>query len=217
MVERAAETLYCTALMFSPLGELLGKHRKLMPTPAERLVWVSATGPRCRSSMPRSDDWARSSAGRTTCPCCGRTCPQQGVQLYCAPTADPRETWVASMRHVAAAGRCFVLAANQFARRADYPADYPLDAGPDEILSTGNSMIVSPLGEILAGPVNGQENILRTSLDLDTIPEGKYDFDAVGHYARPDVFQLTVDTRAQRAVIPADRIPADRIPADGAS
>lgn len=139
------------------------------------------------------------------------------MQLYCAPTADPRETWVASMRHVAAAGRCFVLAANQFARRADYPADYPLDAGPDEILSTGNSMIVSPLGEILAGPVNGQENILRTSLDLDTIPEGKYDFDAVGHYARPDVFQLTVDTRAQRAVIPADRIPADRIPADGAS
>ncbi|WP_276141437.1 nitrilase-related carbon-nitrogen hydrolase [Sciscionella marina] len=125
----------------------------------------------------------------------------KGVQLYCAPTADPRDSWVASMRHIACEGRCFVLAANQFARRSDFPADYPLETSdPDEVLCRGASVIVDPLGEILAGPATEGQTVLHAELDLGRITEGKYDFDAVGHYARPDIFSLNVNTAEQHAV-----------------
>lgn len=201
VVERAGGTLYCTALMFSPDGELLGKHRKLMPTAAERLVWGFGDG----STLPVVNT-AIGRLGTVICwenymPLLRMHMYAQGVQLYCAPTADPRETWVASMRHIAAEGRCFVLAANQFARRSDYPDDYPLDAAPDEVLSPGNSVIVSPLGEIVAGPAYGEETILQATLDLGAISEGTYDFDVTGHYARPDVFQLHVDTTPHSSTI----------------
>jgi nitrilase len=120
---------------------------------------------------------------------------RKGIQLYCAPTADPRETWVASMRHIACEGRCFVLSANQFARRSDYPDDYPVDVPADEIMCRGNSVIVSPLGELLAGPETDVEAILRAGVDLGQTIEGKFDFDVAGHYSRPDIFRLEVDER----------------------
>ena len=109
---------------------------------------------------------------------------------------------VKGMRHLALEGRCFVLSCNQFARRADYPADYPGAFGddPNTILSRGGSCIVSPLGEIIAGPVYDQEAILTADVDLDDVVRGKFDFDAVGHYARPDVFQLVVNERPTPAV-----------------
>ncbi|WP_020672697.1 nitrilase-related carbon-nitrogen hydrolase [Amycolatopsis nigrescens] len=200
VIERDLGTLYCTALTFSPDGALLGKHRKLMPTAAERLVWGFGDG----STMPVHD----TPIGRLgTVICWENYMPlmrmhmyAQGVQLYCAPTADPRETWVASMRHVAAEGRCFVLSANQFARRGDYPADYPVAGDPGDVLSVGNSVIVSPLGDVLAGPATEGETLLRAELDLGAIAEGKYDFDVAGHYSRPDIFTLEVDTRAKPPV-----------------
>ena len=200
VIERGRGTLYCTALMFAADGRLLGKHRKLMPTGAGRLVWGFGDG----STMPVVE----TSLGRLGAVICWENYMplmrmhmySQGVQLYCAPTADPRESWVASMRHVAAEGRCFVLSANQFTRRGDYPDDYPLDAASDEVLSPGNSLIASPLGELIAGPSTGAETVLHAELDLGAIPEGKYDFDVAGHYARPDVFRLTVDTREQEPV-----------------
>ena len=129
----------------------------------------------------------------------------KGIQLWCAPTADARDTWVATMRHVACEGRCFVLSANQFARRRDYPDDYPIEErDPEAVLCRGGSVIVSPLGEVLAGPEIEGEAILRAELDLDRIAEGKYDFDVVGHYARPDVFRLTVNERPTPAVVETD-------------
>lgn len=202
VIERGGGTLYCTALTFGPDGTLLGKHRKLMPTGSERLVWGFGDG----STMPVHD----TSIGRIgTVICWENYMPamrmhmySRGVQLYCAPTADPRDTWVSSMRHIACEGRCFVLAANQFARRRDYPDDYPLEPDTDgeTVLCRGNSVIVDPLGEILAGPATEGPTILRAEVDLGRIAEGKYDFDAVGHYARPDVFQLHVDDRPQEPV-----------------
>ncbi len=200
VIERDGGTLYCTALFLSPAGELLGKHRKLMPTGAERLVWGTGDG----STMPVFDT-PLGRLGAVICwenymPLMRMGMYAKGIQLYCAPTADARETWVASMRHIACEGRCFVLSANQFARRSDYPDDYPIDVSePDEVLCTGNSVIVSPLGELLAGPETGGEAILRAELDLDRIAEGKYDFDVAGHYARPDVFSLAVDERPKHA------------------
>lgn len=129
----------------------------------------------------------------------------QNVQLYLAPTADSRESWIATMRHIAMEGRCFVLSSNQFARRSDYPADYPLDDAfaPEAILTRGGSCIVHPLGEVIAGPIYDESALLVADLDLDDTVRGKFDFDVTGHYARPDIFDLRVDTRARGAVVMA--------------
>jgi nitrilase len=122
----------------------------------------------------------------------------KGVEIYLAPTADARDSWQATMRHVACEGRCFVLGCNQFVTKEMYPRD--LDGIEDltnqpEILCRGGSTIISPLGEELAGPLYGQEGILYADLDLGEVARGKLDFDVVGHYARPDVFQLTINER----------------------
>lgn len=124
----------------------------------------------------------------------------KGIQIYCAPTADQRDAWAASMRHIAVEGRCFVLSANQFTTRADFPADYPVEDAA--CACRGGSMIVDPFGRVLAGPHYEGEAVLVADLDLNEIPKGKFDFDAVGHYARPDIFQLTVDERPKPAVRP---------------
>jgi nitrilase len=120
---------------------------------------------------------------------------RKGVQIYCAPTVDDREVWVATMRHIAVEGRCFVVAACQYARRADYPADWSSSFGddPETELIRGGSCVIDPFGEVLAGPLYGEAAILRAELDLDQITRGKFDLDVVGHYARPDVFKLEVD------------------------
>ena len=124
----------------------------------------------------------------------------QGVELYCAPTVDDRETWLPTMRHIAVEGRCFVLSAAQFTRRSDYPADYPVDVPPDAVLIAGGSCIVDPLGQVLAGPARDGEAVLVADLDLDQIVRGKFDLDVTGHYARPDIFRLLVNTNPQVAV-----------------
>ena len=124
----------------------------------------------------------------------------QGIELYCAPTVDDRDTWPLSMRHIAFEGRCFVLSAVQYCTRDDAPADCPIDAAPGEVLIRGGSIICGPLGEVLAGPIYGQEAVLVAEIDLAALPRAKYDFDVVGHYARPDVFALNVDTRPKPPV-----------------
>ncbi|WP_422930004.1 nitrilase-related carbon-nitrogen hydrolase [Singulisphaera sp. PoT] len=202
VIEREGGTLYCTILYFDAHGSLQGKHRKLMPTAAERLVWGCGDG----STMPVLDT-PLGRVGGAICwenymPMLRMHLYAQGVQIYCAPTADERETWLATIRHIALEGRCFVLSCNQFARRSDYPADYPgmLDAEPDRVICRGGSCIVDPLGKVLAGPLFDEPGILAADLDLDEIIRGKFDFDAVGHYARPDIFQLRVNTAPTPAV-----------------
>lgn len=200
IIERAGGTLYCTALFLGSDGRLLGKHRKLVPTAMERVIWGAGDG----STMPVID----TAFGRVGAVICWENyMPQlrlamyaQGVELYCAPTVDDRETWLPTMRHIALEGRCFVLSANQYARRSDYPDDYPVDAAPDEVLIGGGSCIVDPLGEVLAGPARDGEAILTADLDLDQIARGRFDLDVVGHYARPDVFRLVID-RAPKAAV----------------
>ena len=127
----------------------------------------------------------------------------KGIDLYLAPTADPRETWQATMRHIAFEGRCFVLGCNQFVTKEMYPADLAESAemaAVPEILCRGGSVIVSPMGEVLAGPLWDEEGILYATLDLAEITRSRFDFDVVGHYARPDVFQLTVNEQPAPSV-----------------
>src|SRR5215207_8716975 len=202
VIERDGGTLYCTALFFAPNGDYLGKHRKLVPTASERLVWGQGDG----STMPVFDT-AVGRIGAAICwenymPLYRTAMYAKGVQLYLAPTADSRDGWVASMRHIALEGRCFVLSSNQFARRGDYPSDYPgeLAADPNAIVSRGGSCIVNPLGEIIAGPVYDQDAILTADIDLGDVVRGKFDLDTVGHYARPDVFELVVNERPAAGV-----------------
>lgn len=128
----------------------------------------------------------------------------KGIELYCAPTVDDRDSWIPTMRHIAVEGRCFVLSCCQYARRADFPPDYGTAFGddPDTVLIRGGSCIVDPFGACLVGPVYDEEVVLVVDLDRSRIPEGKYDLDVVGHYARPDVFSLTVDERPKLAVRP---------------
>jgi len=201
VIERNGGTLYCTALFFGPEG-YMGKHRKLMPTAAERLIWGFGDG----STLPVYDT-SLGRVGAVICwenymPLLRMTMYAKGIQIYCAPTADSRETWLPTMRHVALEGRCFVLTACQFLRRSDLPMDIPnhISEEPDGIVMRGGSAIIDPLGRVLAGPCYDEEATLYAELDLDDIARGKYDFDATGHYARPDVFQLSVNESPQRPV-----------------
>ena len=127
----------------------------------------------------------------------------KGVQIYLAPTADARERWQATLRHIALEGRCFVLGCNQYVHRDMYPADLEiadeLDDWP-EMLSAGGSSVYGPLGECLAGPLLGEAGTLVVDLDLTAIARSKFDFDVTGHYARPDVFRLIVDESPKRPV-----------------
>jgi nitrilase len=126
----------------------------------------------------------------------------QGVELYLAPTADDRETWLPSMRHIALEGRCFVLSACQYLTRGDLPEDaHPLQGeAPGTVLLRGGSCVVGPLGEVLAGPDFTGPAVLLADLDGRALARARFDFDVVGHYSRPDVFRLEVDARPRPAV-----------------
>jgi nitrilase len=194
VIERAGATLYCTVLMYSPDGTLLGKHRKLMPTALERLIWGMGDG-----STLTVIDSPIGRFGSVICwenymPLLRMAMYAQGIEIYCAPTVDDRETWLPTMRTIALEGRCFVLSACQFLRRSDAPSDYAASAGssPDAALIRGGSCIVDPFGDVLCQPVFGEETIRIAELDRRLIPRAKFDLDVAGHYARPDVFRLTV-------------------------
>lgn len=197
VIERDRGTLYCTAAFFGPDGVLLDKHRKLMPTAAERLIWGFGDG----STMPVIET-GLGRIGAAICwenylPLYRTTLYAKGIQIWCAPTVDDRERWAASMQHIALEGRCFVISANQYATRADYPDDYPVDG---DVLIGGGSCIVDPHGEFLVEPNRDGEAILVADIDLSEIPRATFDLDVVGHYARPDVFQLVVNEDPQPPV-----------------
>lgn len=202
VVERDGGTLYCSVLFFAPDGSFLGKHRKIMPTGSERLVWGFGDG----STLPVFDT-PFGKLGAVICwenylPLMRAAMYAKGIEVYCAPTADCRDSWIASVRHIAVEGRCFVLACNQFNRRRDFPDDYDSVYGsdPEAVVTRGGSCIVDPFGNFLAGPNMEDEVILIAEIDRAQIIRGKYDLDVVGHYARPDIFQLYVDERPKRPV-----------------
>ena len=189
-------TLFCTLLYFGPDGAFLGKHRKLKPTAAERLIWGEGDG-----STLTTIDAPFGRVGGLICwenymPLARTAMYGKGVHIYLAPTADARERWQATLQHIALEGRCFVIGCNQYVHRSMYPDDLEisdeLKAWP-EVLSAGGSAIYGPLGEQLGAPLWNEEGIVYADLDMSAIARSKFDFDVVGHYARPDVFKLVVD------------------------
>lgn len=202
VIERDGGTLYCATLTYARSGKLLYKHRKLMPTALERLVWGFGDG-----STIGVVDTPIGRIGSVICwenymPLLRAAMYAQGVELYCAPTVDDRDAWLPTMRSIALEGRCFVLSACQYFTRGDGPADFHPFQGeaPGAVLIRGGSCIIDPLGDVLVEPDFTGEAIQLAEIDRRMIVRGKYDLDVVGHYARPDIFRLLVDTRPKSAV-----------------
>lgn len=194
IIERGGSTLYCTALFINQAG-VIGKHRKLMPTASERLIWGQGDG----STIPVMN----TSAGRVGAAICWEnympllrsTMYAKGMDIWCAPTVDDRDIWQASMRHIAYEGRNFLVSACQY-QGPPAKGERLVQAWPtDKPLIRGGSVIVSPMGEVLAGPLYNEEGLLSAEIDLDDIIKARYDLDPAGHYTRPDIFKLTVDER----------------------
>jgi nitrilase len=200
VIERAGSTLYCSALFFDPKDGLVAKHRKLMPTGTERLIWGQGDG----STLPLVAT-AAGKAGAAICwenhmPLLRTAMYAKGVEIWCAPTVDERDIWQCSMRHIAHEGRCFVVSACQV---QPSPGTLGIEVpgwDPDRPLINGGSLIVGPLGEVLAGPLLGEIGLVVAEIDTDELVRARYDFDVVGHYARPDVFSLSVDERSRQTV-----------------
>jgi nitrilase len=193
VTERALQggTLYCTLLYYSPEGKLVQKHRKLKPTAAERIIWGEGDGSDLQAVETPFGKMGGLICWENYMPLARFNLYQQGVEIYLAPTADQRDSWIASMQHIACEGRCYVLSCNQMVRKEDYPDRFQDELkDQDDIMSRGGSMIVSPLGDILAGPLFDTEGILYAQLDLNEVIKSKLDFDAVGHYRRSDVFNF---------------------------
>jgi len=200
VIERDGNTLYCTALFFSPEEGLVSKHRKLMPTGTERLIWGQGDG----STLPVLDTPV-GKLGAAICwenhmPLLRTAMYAKGVQVWCAPTVDERDVWQASMRHIAHEGRLFLVSACQVQPSPNALGIEVPHWDGERPLIQGNSVIVGPLGEVLAGPLRGEEGLISAEIDLEELVRARYDFDVVGHYSRPDVFSLVVDERAKRTV-----------------
>jgi nitrilase len=186
-------SLYCSMLYISPKTGLMGVHRKIKPTGSERIVWGEADG----QSLV-SFDTGIGKLGGLICwenymPLARAAMYKQAVEIYIAPTADQRESWTSTMRHIALEGRCFVLGCNQYFEKAMYPEAYrSFVADGPEILCRGGSIIVSPSGKVIAGPLFDAPGTLQAEIDLDEIILSKLDFDPVGHYARNDIFDFKV-------------------------
>ncbi len=203
VIERDGGTLYCTSVYVDSDGTYLGKHRKTMPTAVERLIWGFGDG----STLSAHNSHVGVLGGAI---CWENYMPQlrlhqyaQGVELWCAPTVDDRDQWQHAMRHIAWEGRCFTLSACQFSERRDYPEDYVCTQGsdPETVMIRGGSVIVSPMGEVLAGPIYGEDAVLIADLDTRDIARGKFDLDVTGHYARPDLFTLLVNEERQSTTV----------------
>ena len=200
VIEKDNGTLYCTALIISKKGELLGKHRKIMPTAMERLIWGFGDG----STLPVIDTNI-GKIGSVICwenymPLMRMAMYSKGIQLYCAPTADDRDTWISSMIHTALEGRCFVFSSCQYLLREDCPDYYnPIQGDKNgTVIMKGGSCIIDPLGKIIAGPLRDKAGILTAKIDLNEIIKAQYDFDVKGHYSRPDIFKLNVNEKENK-------------------
>jgi nitrilase len=203
-VEASGASLYNTLLYIDAKGEILGKHRKLVPTGGERLVWAQGDG-----STLQVYDTPLGKLGGLICwenymPLARYSMYAWGTQIYVAATWDRGQPWLSTLRHIAKEGRVYVIGCCIAMRKDDIPDRYAMKqkfyAEADEWINIGDSAIVDPEGQFIAGPVRKQEEILYAEIDPRMVQGPKWMLDVAGHYARPDVFQLTVHTDARRMI-----------------
>ena len=205
--EPTGSTIYNTLLYFDPQGNLLGKHRKLMPTGSERTVWGMGDGSTLDTYPTPFGRLGGLICWENYMPLARFYLYSQGVDVWVAPTLATGDGWVATMQHIAREGRCFVIGVNPCLRVDQIPADFPdrervwpTDAEDSEWVEPGNTVIVDPNGGVLAGPARHEETVLVAELETTNVRSGRRMFDPVGHYNRPDVFRLAVDTAPHSAV-----------------
>ena len=178
-------SLYCSLVYYNPLGKFLGIHRKVKPTAAERIIWGEGDGTDIQTHETPFGKIGGLICWENYMPLARMKLYQQGVDIYLAPTADSRAAWVASMQHIALEGRCYVLSCNQYITKDLYPKDLPGIEDLEnhaKVMCRGGSLIVDPLGTILAGPLYNEEGILYADIDPKEVLRAKLDFDVVGHY-----------------------------------
>ena len=200
IIERSGSTLYCTAIFIDPEEGLTHKHRKLMPTGSERLIWGQGDG----STLPAVETCAGTTAAvicwENYMPLLRMAMYAKDIEIWCAPTVDARPVWQSTMQHIALEGRCFVVSACQF-QPSPNELNVNVENWPaDQDLISGGSVIIGPLGDILAGPLLEKEGLISATVDMDDIARSRYDMDVVGHYARPDIFQLCVNETPRQSV-----------------
>lgn len=188
-------SLYCSVLYISPTNGLLGVHRKIKPTGQERIIWGESDGRDLVTFDTKVGKLGGLICWENYMPLARMAMYQQGIEIYIAPTADARDGWISTMQHIALEGRCFVLSCNQYVERSFYPEKYQAGLKDQALECRGGSVIVSPLGEIIAGPLFDKSGILLATLNLEDIVKSKLDFDAIGHYNRPDIFRLEVQSQ----------------------
>lgn len=200
--EKLGGSLYCSLFYFNRDGKLAGKHRKLKPTGLERYIWSEGQCDTLTSFSSQLGIISGLICWENYMPLVRMALYQKGIDIWLAPTADTRLSWQSTMQHIALEGRCFVLSANQFIRKSDYPEHFQeyLKDEP-EVMSTGGSVIISPMGEVLAGPLWGEEGLLTAVLDFSELVKSKLDFDLIGHYSRSDSFKLAVNGQPDTAAI----------------
>ena len=192
--EARGSTLFDTQLCFGPNGALVAMHRKLVPTGAERLVWGMGDGSSLAVVETPFGRLGGLISWENYMPLARTALYQQGIDVYLAPTWDNSDVWVPTLRHIAKEGRAYVVGASFRARSSDVPADVPfrdeLYGDGDDWLSEGTSVIVDPLGQIVAGPLEGEEGIIFADIDVQAARTSRHQFDPTGHFARPDVLRL---------------------------
>lgn len=186
-------SLYCSVLFISPTSGLLGVHRKIKPTGTERLIWAEGSGKELATFDTKIGKLGALICWENYMPLARTAMYKKGIELYIAPTADSRDKWISTMVHIALEGRCFVLGSNQFFTKSMYPEKYRARLkDEDEMMCRGGSIIVSPMGEIIEGPLFEEAGALTAELNLDQFILGKMDLDVSGHYSRPDIFEFEV-------------------------
>ena len=191
-------TLFNTVVVIGPDGALLNRHRKLMPTNPERMVWGmgDATG-------LRVVDTPAGRLGSLICwesymPLARYALYAQGMEIYVNPTWDSGETWVATLRHIAREAGAWVIGTATALQGSDIPADFPerdLLFKPEEWINGGDAVVIKPTGAIAAGPLHREKGILFADIDADEARRARRSLDVCGHYARPDIFSLSVSRR----------------------
>lgn len=203
ITERSSSgALYNAVVYINDGGGIAGLHRKLVATGAERLVWANGQGP-----MLTVIDIDGVRVGSLICwenymPLARAALYQKGIDILLVPTWDNSDEWVPTLRHTAKEGQVFVVGVTAYLRGCDVPRDLPgaddIYGGAEDFMSKGNTTIVAPGGEILEGPLTGKAGVVTSTLDLDRIAAGRRAFDATGHYARPDILQLTINSNGDQ-------------------
>ena len=191
--QNTSGSLYCSMLYISPTDGLLGVHRKIKPTGTERVIWSEDDGKSLVTFQTKIGKLGGLICWENYMPLARISMYKKGVEIYIAPTADSREEWTSTMQHIALEGRCFVLGCNQFFTKSMYPDKYQhLVQDEPENMCRGGSVIFSPLGKKIAGPLFDKAGALVAEIDLEEINFSKLDFDVIGHYSRDDIFQFNV-------------------------